>query len=282
MRNICILTDSAVQFSQPGFAGRDNVRVISYDVELRGQRYPEGEGVKTASLPAAATDALEPHLLAPSYERFLELFQSLAVQYREAIAIFSSSQLTQAFANAEKAARQVKSQISITMIDSQTISVGLGLLVQIAAEGVAKGQSVTEIERQVRHAVPRVYTLLCSSGLSYLHYAGFLDPAQAVVSEMLGLIPICSLEEGRISSIEKARNQRGVLDFFQEFITEFDELQHIAFIQGVAPFNHETHLLREHAQGYYPKTPFSEHAINLPLATLMGPRTMGLIVLEGD
>ena len=54
-----------------------------------------------------------------------------------------------------------KSIIPVTLIDSQTTSVGLGLLVQLAAECTAQGMSGTEIERRVRKAVPtRLYAAL--------------------------------------------------------------------------------------------------------------------------
>lgn len=282
MGSVCILTDSAVQFTQPGFAGRDDVRVTPFDIQLKGELYLEGEGLRASSLPPFASNGINPRLVAPSTEKFYQVFQSLSAYYREIIAILTSSELSGAFANAEKAAAALKSQINIILVDSLTTAVGLGLLVQLAAEGVARELSATEIERRVRKAVPRVYTLICSAGLSYLSEAGFIDPAQAAVGEMLNLIPIFSLEEGKLSSIEKARNQRGVLDFFQEFLSEFDDLQHIAFIQGISPFNHEAHMLREHAQDHFPRTPFSEHTINLPLATLVGPRTLALMILEGD
>ncbi len=41
-------------------------------------------------------------------------------------------------------------------------------------------------------------------------------------------------------------------------------------------------MLREFVQEVYSQTPFTEHAINLPLATLLGPNSMGLIVVESD
>ncbi|HMN62488.1 MAG TPA: DegV family protein [Anaerolinea sp.] len=280
--SICILTDSAVQFTQPGFAGREDVRVISYDIQIRDTLYPEGEGIRSTALPPSAGDGLHPRLIAPDPEKLQQLFHGLASHYREVIAIFTSGELSQMISAVEKAAAGAKSIIPVTLIDSQTTSVGLGLLVQLAAECTAQGMSGTEIERRVRKAVPRVYTLLCTAGLSYLYESSFVDIAQATVGEMLGLIPIFSLEEGKLSSIEKARNLRGVIDFFQEFLSEFDNLQHISMIQGAAPFNHESHILREHAQDHFPKTPFSEHTINLPLATLVGPRTMALIIMETE
>jgi fatty acid-binding protein DegV len=43
---------------------------------------------------------------------------------------------------------------------------------------------------------------------------------------------------------------------------------------------HEARTLREHAAANFPKTPFSEHSISLPLAVLMGPRTLAVFAIE--
>jgi fatty acid-binding protein DegV len=93
-------------------------------------------------------------------------------------------------------------------------------------------------------------------------------------------MPIFTLEEGEISAVEKVRNTRSLVDFMQEFICEFENLQHIAFVQGIPPLSHEARLMREHAQSCFPQTPFSEHSLNLPLATQIGPRSVALVVVE--
>jgi DegV family protein with EDD domain len=280
MNSICILTDSAAQFPQLGFPGRNNVRVIAYDVEVNGHLYEESQELRTTDLPQSADETLHPRLITPSVDKFRELYLNLSQQYQDIIVILTSANLTRAFENAQLAQKGVQGRVKISMIDSQTTSVGLGLLVQTAAEAAAKGKSAFDIERLVRSMVPHTYMMICTPGLSYLHYAGIVDPAQAFVGEMLGLMPIFTLEEGQISAVEKVRNMRGLVDFMQEFIIEFDNLIHIAFIQSVPGQPHEARIMREHVQNTFPQTPFSEHSINLPLATLIGPRSLGLVVVE--
>jgi DegV family protein with EDD domain len=282
MGSICILTDNAAQFTQPGFTGREVIRQISYSVRLNGNVYLDGEGPKSTTLPASTGETLHPALIVPEIAQIQQIFQSLAGQYREIIAILTSSELSPLFSRAEKAAHSVRGQTNLTLIDSQTTALGLGLMVQNAAEAAVRGMGGIEIERSIRRMIPRTYSIFASSGLSYMYHAGFIDEGQAAIGEMLGILPIFSLEEGKLSSIEKARNPRGVLEFFQEFLGEFDDLQQIAFLHGAAPFNQEAHLLREHAQIHFAHTPFTEHTINLPTAMLFGPRTLGLVILEGE
>lgn len=280
MGSICILTDSSAQFPQIGFSGRNDVRVVSFSVEINGQIHSDGRDLRPNDLPPSANEALQPRLVAPSPESLEELYMNLSQQYDNILAILSSSSLNNIFQNAQKAAEAVRGSANVSVIDSQTISVGLGLLVQSAAEAAANGRTAPDVERMIRNLVPHTYMMLCTPVLSYLYYAGFVDQSQAFVGEMLGLMPIFTLEEGQLSAVEKVRNTRSLVDYMQEFVCEFDELQHISFIQGIPALAHEAKLMREHAQTCFPQTPFSEHAINLPLATLIGPRSVALIAIE--
>jgi DegV family protein with EDD domain len=280
MSSICILTDSTAQFPQLGFSGRNDVRVIPFDIELNGQLYPEGQEIRASDLPPSASEELHPRLVVPPVENMEELYLNLNQHYRNVIAILNSSSLNQAYHNAQQAAVAVQGRANVTVIDSQTTSVGLGLLVQAAAEAVAHGEVVAEIERMVRSLIPHTYMMLCTPGMSYMYHAGFIDQSQGFTGEMLGMLPIFTLEEGQLSAVEKVRNARSLVDFMQEFICEFEELQHIAFIQSTTPMAHEARLMREHAQNCFPQTPFSEHNINLPLATMVGPRSIGLVAVE--
>ncbi len=280
MGPICILTDSSAQFPQLGFSGRNDVRVISYGVEVNGRLYEEGRDLHTGDLPPTASETLHPRLVVPPPETIEELYLSLSAYYRDILVLLTSASMCPAFENARRAAEAVRGRVNVSVIDSQTTSVGLGLLVQSAAEAIAVGTPAPEVEQMIRSLIPHIYMMVCAPGLSYMHYAGFVDAAQAFAGEMLGLMPIFTLEEGQLSAVEKVRNTRSLVDFMQEFICEFDELQHIAFIQSVPALAHEAKAMREHAQACFPQVPFSEHTINLPLATLIGPRSIGLVAVE--
>lgn len=280
MGSTCILTDSTAQFPQLGFSGRNDVRVIPFSVEIEGKLYEEGHALHTNDLPATANDALHPRLIAPTAVQFEDLYLNLNQHYKNIMVILTSGSLSNAFQNANRAAESTRGRAQVTVIDSQTTSVGLGLLVQLAAEAVARGRQAADVERMVRSMIPHTYMMLCTPSLSYMAYAGFLDPAQAFVGDMLGLMPIFTLEEGQISAVEKVRNTRSLVDFMQEFVCEFEDLHHIAFIQSVPGLPHEARLMREHVQTCFSQVPFSEHTINLPLATLIGPRSIGLVAVE--
>jgi DegV family protein with EDD domain len=280
MSSVCIVTDSAAQFPQLTFNGRNLVRIVPQISQINGNVYTSSENFKVGNLPHSAQDALHPRLTASSVETYEQLFSDLATHFHFIIGVFTSAQLNDSYQHAVEAANSVRGKTDISIIDSRTISVGLGYLVETAAEAAFRGKSSLVIEEIVRSYVPRIYSVLCTPGVSYLYYNGFVDHAQAAISEMLGLFPVYAIEEGQLTPLEKLRNQRQVLTYFQEFIDEFEHLQHIALLQNLPPSQQEALLLREHAHENFAKTPFTAHPINLALATMFGPRSMGLFVVE--
>jgi DegV family protein with EDD domain len=177
-----------------------------------------------------------------------------------------------------KAVETFRGPVAVHLIDSQTTSTGLGLLVQAAAGAACQDASSSRINRLVRGQLSRVYTVFCIQSLTYLSHSGIIDPAQGLLGEMLSVTPFFVLENGRLTAVQKVRNQRHMVDLLQEFVSEFSSLKHVAIIQGVPAI--DTHSLRDHISANYPGVSLSEHIVGSGLATILGPRCFGLIAME--
>lgn len=97
---------------------------------------------------------------------------------------------------------------------------------------------------------------------------------------MLNFITVFSLEEERLTPLEKIKNFRNINELFIEFLEEFDQLRQIAFIQGVNTVVQETRGLKQSLLELYPDTTYSEHTLNIPTALQFGPRMVGIIAVE--
>jgi DegV family protein with EDD domain len=213
-------------------------------------------------------------------EEFCHLFSSLGQKHCDILAIFHSGCLSPVFENASKAAAIVKNSGAIIVIDSYTIGAGLGFLIQEAAQASTHNLGINKISQIVRGLIPHVYTAMFLPNLSYLSNSGYLDPAQAIVGEMIGIIPFYILDAGRLVSVQKARNTRQLVDLIFEFVTEFSDVTHIAMLQGFPPYEQEMRSLRERIINSLPNTPLSEHNLSLSMMSLLGPNILGVVVLE--
>ena len=282
MPSTCILTDSTVQFPIPAFDGRKLVNIIGLHLVDSQSGHEVIESLRAHDLPASIGTEPAFQVLPPSVEEFEQHFLQLAQSYQEIVVLTHSVDLSQTYTHAKQAAQNLKGQVKAEIIDTQTIATGLGLVVQQAAKAAIEGKSAAQISEAIRSFLPRVYTLFCIQGLSYLHLNGYLGLSQAIIAEYLQMLPIYVLEEGTLSPTQKARNHRHLVDLLYEFISEFYTLDHIGLIQGVPAFEGETRSLRERLVEGYGQTPISEHIISPELALMIGPRSLGLFVLQND
>jgi len=280
MAHICILTDSTAQMPSQSFVGHELVKVIPMHILMNCKLHVDSKDLKLSSLPTSTHNRLIPKVLPPSPDDFREKYIHLTHKYNEIVVILISSHLSSAVTHALVAAETYNGAASIHVIDSQNAAVGLGLLVQVAAEAAHNGYSSIEISRLIRGLVPRVYTVFCLQSLTYLYHSGHLDPAQAIIGEMLGVTPFFILENGRLVPVQKIRNSRHLVDLLNEFVSEFTDLKHIAVLHGLPPFEQEVRSLRERINGNFPIATYSEHTLGTPLAAILGPRCLGVVAME--
>jgi len=280
MDSICIVTDSSAQFANAVFHGQSIINIVPLRPYLHNKLHKGKDKTALQNLPEYVSGDLNPRLLPPSVEEFRQLFSRLGKQYNEIVGIFLSSHLNDCCKNAREANLTLRGGPKIQIIDSLTTSIGLGNMVQDAAETVFNNGSLTDLERGLRSFAQRTYVLFCTPNLTYLCNNGFIDHAQATVGEMTDLLPIFSLEEGKLAPVEKKRNPRHMITHFQEFIDEFEFFKHIALVQNEKANGNDARLIRDHIRDNFPHTPFTEHTLNLPLATLFGPDATALIIIE--
>jgi DegV family protein with EDD domain len=278
MPRTCILTDSTAYFTKSSFAGQEHVTILPHIIQVNDQYLQDS---KDLSIYLPTTRFIQPPItIPPSIDEFRNAFASLGVVYKEIVVILLSSHLSQAVANAQLAIQSTNSPANIFIIDSLNTAIGLGLLVQAAAELAHRGFTGVEINRLVRGMINHIYSVFCLPDLSHLYRSGQIDPAQAIVGEMLGVIPFFTLENGRLVHTQKIRSPRHLVDIMYEFVAEFENLKVLALLQGITTYEQESRNLRDRISQNVRTTPLCEYSLSLALATLLGPHSIGLVVME--
>jgi DegV family protein with EDD domain len=278
MPRTCILTDSTVCFTKPSFAGQELVTILPHYVQVNGLSIPDSKDLSIYS--PSAQLAQHPISNPPSVDAFLQAYTSLGMKYKEIVVILLSSSLSLANFNAHQASQLARTPANIFIIDSLNTAIGLGLLVQAAADYAHHGHSGVEINHLILGLISHIYSVFCLPDLSYLSRAGQIDPAQAIVAEMLGVIPFFTLENGRLVHTQKIRSPRHLVDIMYEFVAEFEYFKYLGLIQGINTYEQESHNLRDRISQNIRNTPLCEHGLSLALATILGPHSIGLVVME--
>ncbi len=283
MSRVHIVTDSTVQFCTPGFAEQHDFTLVPLTIRLGERTYLEDHEITTTQIfEQEAAGGLLPVVAAPTVEQFASVYADLSHQTDQILSIHSSGKLSSTVHHALAASETVKGRCNVEVVDSQSISAGLGALVEMATLAAERGAPLDEAVRLVRGAVPRLYAVFFVETLSYLAHAGHANPAQAILANMLNLKPFLTLEEGELAPMEKTRNRLQALEKLVEFVTEFTDIEYLAIMHGEDTPSADAVQVRERLEAAYPGRAWPLLTYGPSLAALLGPHALGVMVCEEE
>ena len=277
-----ILTDSNAYFFEPDFAHKHNLRVVPLHVRIGQQSFAETDLTTEALLQRSAESGELPFLEPPTPEQFAAHFEELARDSDTLIAVLMSDKLSRAPHNARLGAEALLGRCNIHIIDSQSASVGLGSLVEIAVRAVAAGATGDEVVKAVRAGIHRLYGVFFCETMAYSAQLQHVGRAHAILGEMLDIKPVLALEEGDLIPIEKARTRAQAIEHLVEYAIEFPKIERCAILQATPKPTEDTRALLEQLAAEVPGQKWPIITYPPSLAALLGPNAMGLIVHEGE
>lgn len=278
MNRIKVVTDSSAHL-RPGVADRLDIVVVPQNVHLDGVTYREGVDITSKEfLQKMAATTKMPTLSPPSVATMAELYRQLHRQTDQIISLHVSGHLSATCQNARAAAQTLLGRCDIQVIDSLSISLGQGMLVERAAEAAAGGAHMDEVVRLIRGMIPHVYMVFLVDALEYLEREKRIRPSQAVLGAMLGIKPLLTLEDGHLLPMEKVRTRALGVEKLLEFISEFVEIEQLVILQS--SFSEDTALLLEGLELLYPEWDIPVFTYTPSLAVHVGNNALGVAIQE--
>jgi len=283
---VYIVTDSAATI-EPAVVKRLGITVVPLTVRIEhpqaGVRdYQDGTDLDHEELLLRmAQDRIKPKIIGPTAEQFRRVYSHLVRRTDQIISLHSSASLSLICREAQLAAREFLGRCDIIVMDSETLSLGLGILVEEAARLASESIPLPEIMRLIRGVIRRIYIVLITDTLDYLEHSRLISPAQAIVGTMLGIKPFLAIEEGQIIPLEKVRNRDRAIDKLVEFASEFSDIEQMVILQSTSYPTEETKLLQERLALAAPGKEYPILLYGPLLASHIGPDGMGLVVYEG-
>ncbi len=281
MRGVGIVTDASAHFLPPSFAEHPRVHMLPLPILWEGQRYLPPSSALTTALPPSLIHRTPPRFLVPPAPEIAQHLRYLMPHYDALLLLPMGSSLSGFFQHCTEAAALLGGGFPIYIVDTHTTGIGLGWLVQKAARMAETGAAIFDILTHIRGMVGHIYTALGALSLTYLYHHGFLEPGQAIIGEMLEMLPLFVLEEGRLAPLQKARSSRHLLDLMEEFTLEFSTPAEVVITYHPRYFRREAGNLHDRLLNNLPFPPKTTE-MDTVSAALFGPRTLGLYVLTGQ
>ena len=174
---------------------------------------------------------------------------------------------------ARNAATALEGELPVRVIDSTSITSGLGTQVRLASEAAAGGASVDEVVALVESLAGRTHVLGALDTLDNLKKGGRIGGAQALLGSLLSIKPLLDISTGEVAEAGKARTRRKALEWLRDQVFALPEAEQLTVAHGMAPDLDDMLAL---LAPRYPADSIRVTTIGPTIGTHGGPRVMGV------
>ena len=148
-----------------------------------------------------------PKTSAVSMAEAIDMFEPYIEKGDEIICFSISSSMSANYNVLRLAAEDLEAEDKIHVIDSASLSTGIGLLVIEAAIMAQEGKSSEEIVKRIEELKPLVSASFVVDTLTYLHRGGRCSSVAALAGGVLKLHPKIVVENGKMDANKKYRGK---------------------------------------------------------------------------
>ena len=225
-------------------------------------------------------DPIWPTTTQPPPGDFINVYNKLAEETDENLVITLSTKLSGTYQSALNAKSLVEKKCRIELIDSQTVAMGLGLIVIAAAKAAQAGANLDEVADLVRRAMPRSHLIAYFDTLKYLAKGGRIGKAQGLLGAMLSIKPILTVKDGEMSPLTKLRSRAAGMDYLYNSVASFPHIEELAVEYCTTP--DDADKLVERLSSSFPKERIYRSTLSPVVGTYAGPGAMAVTVLEAE
>ena len=214
-----IVTDSTCDLPLD-LAEQFGIEVVPTILIIEDKQYADGTGISRddfyARLPAMQKF---PTTAAPSIGEFSQRYQKLFdAGCDHVISIHTASQLTSICSVATQASRDFPNRV--TVVDSGSLSMGLGFHALAAAEAAESGVDIESALASIQSAHRRIRVFAALDTMDYLRRSGRLPAAVTFVGGALSIKPVIELVEGQIKFAAVVRTTHQANERMASFLKE--------------------------------------------------------------
>ena len=212
---IKIVADSTCDLSKE-LIEKYKIQIAPLHIVLGEKEYKDGEEITPDEIYAWSDEHEEtPKTSAIGFEDVMKFMQPLVDTQDEMIIFTISGKMSTTVNVFRMVAEELEVEDRVSIIDSENLSTGAGLMVIKAAAMVQEGKSRAEVCQTMEAMREKVKASFVVDTLTYLHRGGRCNSVAALVGGVLKLHPRIVVSEGAMSADKKYRGKmdKVILDY---------------------------------------------------------------------
>ena len=233
---IKIISDSTSDLPKE-IAEELGIIVIPLNVHFGDEVYKDGVDIFPDEFyPRLEKSAELPKTSQPSIGDFINIYKPILDNGDQIISIHVSSKLSGTFNSASQAKSQLDENNSISIIDTKSVSMGVGLISIYAAKLIkSENLSLEEATKKITDIIDKTETIALVETLEFLQKGGRISKAKELIGNLLKVRPILKSEDGIIVQIGRERSRNKGISFLEQSAKTSSPLQYISIMYSTTP-----------------------------------------------
>jgi DegV family protein with EDD domain len=208
------------------------VHVVPLIVRFGEEQYRDGVDIDADQFYTKLEHSdIHPTTSQPSPDVFATLYETLlADPADQVVGLHISAKLSGTLQSATLAAQDFD-RSRIHLVDTESVSGGLQLLVRAALDDIRAGDDAALIAEKATKRASKVTILVLLDTLTYLHRGGRIGRAQAFVGGLLNVKPLIAVRDGEVVPVARPRSRSKGIDLIVE------QVRGCAPLRGLAEFH---------------------------------------------
>ena len=268
-----VVTDSACDLDDAVVAEL-GITIVPLSIRFGSEEYVDRVNLSPQQFydKMAASSTL-PETSAPAPGAFEQVFrEALDGGADGVLCINLSGALSATIQSAQNAARSMP-DAPIRIVDSLSVTGGLGSMVAAAARAARDGGSLVDIAAMVEAMVPRTRVYGALDTLDNLKKGGRIGGAQAFLGSLLSIKPLIEIRDGVVHEAGKPRTRGKAIRALVARLKEAGEVENVYVLHGMAPDAEE---LLDLVSEVVPRDQITTGIIGATIGTHGGPRVAGI------
>lgn len=271
--SVTVVTDSACDLDDAVVAEL-GITVVPLSIRFGSEEFVDRVNLSPQQFydKMAASSAL-PETSAPAPGAFEQAFKAALDGGADGVVCINlSGELSATVQSARNAAKSMP-DAPIRIIDSLTVTGGLGSIVAAAARAAWGGATLDAVAELAEDMVPRTRVYGALDTLDNLKKGGRIGGAQAFLGSLLSIKPLIEIRDGVVHEAGKPRTRGKALKALVDKLRDAGEVENVYVLHGLAPDSDE--LVRLVAE-VVPRDQITVGIIGATIGTHAGPRVAGV------
>jgi DegV family protein with EDD domain len=220
------------------------------------------------------TGAIHPKTAQPTPQDFASVYERLSKTADGIISIHLSSKLSGTYNSAVQGKKMIGAAANIEVIDSQSVSIAMGLTVIQAAKMARSGMGLKQITGALGQIMQDVHFLILFDTLKYLAKGGRIGKAKAFLGSLLNVKPLLMIRGGELVPSNQVRTRSKGTDLLLDFVQNAGEIEDLAVLYSTTPADAQD--LVERLSPLFPKESIIVSRLGSALGVHGGPGVLAV------